>query len=104
MGQPPTSFSLLMILPVPLRTSETIRASTESRLGKVAPTFLRTSSTAPSADCVCTGGAGNGTGLCSDRSAATPFQLSRQTSAIPAMVLPFRYNEAGRATFGSRMK
>src|SRR5436309_5113552 len=47
-----------MILPVPLRTCETIRASTESRLGRIAPAFLRTSSKASAADCVCTGGGG----------------------------------------------
>src|ERR1051326_9119352 len=65
-----------MILPVPLRTSETIRVSTASRLGRVAPACLSTNSNAASAACVCTGGAGNATWLCHTRSVFTPFQLS----------------------------
>ena len=41
-GQPPTSSWLLMILPVQFRTEFTIRSSTESRFGRLAPPISST--------------------------------------------------------------
>src|SRR5690348_1004741 len=90
-------------LGAPLRTAATIRSSTESRRGSVAPAPASTDSYAAAAGCCATRAAGNGAPARTPASLAplansTPTQLSAVVRALPWTALSATYHRPQRGS------